>query len=286
MRFVQILLLPLFLIGLAASAQLARAAGTVELELVGDARGAAMSFQDWGKALEKAGVRNVRLRTAEEPGQPRIDIRGTTENPTYIVTGIVLSRNELQLPGARFRRTELGRLAAWLDDLAAHGPAPLREKKGAFGLSADELERVRKDLAAPLRFRTQGTALQDVVRKIADRLRLPLRLEGGEAALGGDKVEDELRQLSCGTALACALRPAGYCLVPGVENGQLGYAAAKSQAGRQVWPVGWEPERSLPETLPALYAFRNVNVQNVAADKVIETIGGELKTPVLMDYVA
>ncbi len=299
MRFQKILLLLLILIGLAVSALPARAAGTAELELVGDARGSAMAFQEWARALGKAGIRNVRIRAAEEPGQPKIDIQGTAESPIYIVTGIVLSRDELQLPGVRFRRSEAGRLAQWLDDLAAHGPADKREKKGAFGLSAAEMEHVRKDLATPVGFRTQGIARQDVVRKIADRLKLPLRLEAGDdhrnhashgaaavPALGDNKVEDQLSGLSCGTALACALRPAGYCLVPRAENGQLGYAAVKSQAGLEVWPVGWEPEKPGREVLPGLYEFRNVNVQNVSAAAALEAIGTALKTPVLVDHVA
>jgi hypothetical protein len=265
----------------------AGAAGTVELELVGDARGSAMVFQEWGRALDKAGIRDVRIRTAEEPGQPRIDVQGTTENPVYVVTGIVLSRDELELPGGRFRRSESGRLAQWLDDLAAHGPAAQREKKGAFGLSAAELDRVRKDLATAVGFRTQGIARQEVVRKIAGQLKLPLRLEAGAAeAFGDDKVEDQLSGLSCGTALACALRPASYCLVPRVENGELGYAAVKAQAGLEVWPVGWEPERPGVEVLPALYEFRNVNVQNVSAATALEAIGKALSTPVLLDHVA
>ena len=191
-----------------------------------------MIFQEWARALGKAGIRNVRLRTAEEPGQPQIDIQGTAENPIYLVTGIVLSRNELQLPGGRFRRSEAGRLAQWLDDLAAHGPAAKREKKGAFGLSAAELDRVRKDLATPVGFRTQGIARQEVVRKIAEPAKAAPATGGrGRGGTGrrqgrGPTPRTELRH-------GPGLRPAAGGLLPRAPRGKRPVGLRRGQvAGR------------------------------------------------------
>jgi hypothetical protein len=42
-----------------------RAAGTVQLELVGD-RSAAPAFQEWSKALGKGGIPDVRIRSGSE----------------------------------------------------------------------------------------------------------------------------------------------------------------------------------------------------------------------------
>ncbi|MEN6458885.1 MAG: hypothetical protein ABFC63_08135 [Thermoguttaceae bacterium] len=260
------------------------AAGTVQLELIGDARGAALAFQDWGRSLERAGIRNVRLETAQEPGRPRLDVQGTPESPVYVVRGIVVSRDEIQLPGVRFRRGETAQLAQWLADLAAHGPVEKREKKGAYGLSAAELDRIRQDLAMSVGFHTQGILLRDMLQKTADRLKLPLHFEAD--AVGDEKVEEQLGTLSCGTALACALRPAGFSLVPRSQDGQLSYAVVKSQADVEGWPVGSQPERSVSELLPALYDFRNVNVQNVSAATLLEAVGKALKTPIVFDRLA
>ena len=92
------------LVGFSASTASAHAAGTVRLELVGDSHSSALAFQEWSQALGRAGIRNVRIRSVKEAGKPAIDTRGTAENPEYVVTGIVLSRNEIELPGRRFRR--------------------------------------------------------------------------------------------------------------------------------------------------------------------------------------
>ena len=132
------------------------AAGEVRLVLVSDAQGTAMTFQDWGQALAGAGIKNIRFRSATSADKVGIEVEGTAEHPLYIVTGKVISRDELELPGVRFKRSEVKRLAQWLDDLAQNGPPDKRPKIVAFGLTAAQFEKVKKDLAVPVGFSTAG----------------------------------------------------------------------------------------------------------------------------------
>ena len=155
------LLLPfLSLITLAALPVPAWAKGTVQLELVGDAQGSAMLFQEWGQTLGQAGIRNVRIRNAQETDKLGIETQGTADSPVYVVTGMIVSRDELLLPGGRFRRSETVRLAQWLKDLAERGPTAGKEEKAAFGLSAAQFQKVRIDLATPVGSTTQGMSRQ------------------------------------------------------------------------------------------------------------------------------
>ena len=104
-----------------------------------------------------------------------------------------------------------------------------------MGLSGGDFGKVRKDLAATVDFSTVGMTRQKAVEKIAGQLKLPLKLDADVArALADDKLEDELSGLSCGTALACVLRPAGYSMAPRAAGGQNVYTVVKSrrQAGR------------------------------------------------------
>jgi hypothetical protein len=277
----------LFLVILLAAAAPARAGGTVELELIGDAHGSALLFQEWSQVLGKAGIRNLRIRVANEGDKPGIDVQGTAENPIYVVIGIVESRDAIVLPGGRYRRGDMARLAQWIKDLAERGPNAKKEEKGAFGLTAAQLDRVRKDLAAPVGFSTQGMTRQKMVEKIADQLKLPLRLDAETAqALADDKVEDELTDLTCGTALACVLRPAGYCLVPRDAGGELACAVVKAERGREAWSVGWPSDKSPRDALPALYEFHNVNLQKVSVATALGAITKLVKVPVLLDHYA
>lgn len=278
------LLVPIGWLGTTVPAQ---ATGTVRLELVGDAQGSAMLFQEWGQALGQAGIKNVTLRAAQEAGKVGIEALGTAENPIYVVTGRVVSRDELLLPPGRFRRGDVGRLAQWLKDLAESGPVAVKEEKAAFGLSVAQFRKVRADLTMSVGTITQGVPRQQVVEKIAARLKLPLRLEPQTLkALGDDKVAEELSGISCGTALACVLRAAGYCLVPRAAGGEISYAVVQGRPDLEVWPVGWTPEKPPNRVLPALFEPHNVNVQDVSAARALAAIGERLKTPVLIDHNA
>ncbi len=257
-------------------------AGQVQLEIAGDNQlGAGMSFQQWGQALTAAGVQNFRLRAAQEGDKPAIEVGGTPQMPFYKVTAVLGGRDELVVPGGRFRRSECKKLAAWLDDLAKRGPPEKREKVSAFGLTASQLQKVNSDLAKAVGFSTKGMTRSEVVSKIAGQLGLSLKIEG-DLADGDEKIEEELSEFSSGTALACILRPIGFCLVPRESGETLSYAVKKAQLDQEIWPVGW-PSESPQKVLPALYEFHNVNVSGVAATKLLEVVGKQIKAPVLFD---
>jgi hypothetical protein len=294
-------LLPsLLLIGLLAVAAPASAGGTVQLTLVGDAQGSALAFQEWSQALGKAGIRNVRIRSGTGDDKPGIVAEGDPSRPVYVVTGIITSRDEIVLPGARFRRGDLARLAAWLKDLAENGPAAGREAKSPLGLTGGDFGKIRKDLAATVDFSTVGMTRQKAVEKIADQLKLPLKLDADIThTLADDKLEDQLTGLSCGTALACVLRPAGYSMAPRAAGGQIVYTVVRSEgkpaesniasvslATLKTWPIGWKSDKSDPAAIPEFYQSRNVNVQNVSAATALDAIGKRIKVPVLFDRKA
>ena len=279
--------LALLLLPLSNAAAFAPPTATVQLELVGDMQGSAMIFQEWAQLLGKAGIRNVRLRTADNVENARIETQGTLDNPTYVVTGIVRSRDELQLPGRQFRRSEMAQLAAWLDDLARRGPNAREEKKAPFGLTPVQFDQTRKDLAPPVAFATQGLTCRQMIERIADRQKLRLKLDAATAeALAEEKISEELIDVSCGTALAYVLRSAGYGMQPRAVDGDLTYVAMKLRADAETWPVGWPSSESPQQTLPALFEFLNVNIQNVSAATALEAIAKRMKTPVLFDYAA
>jgi hypothetical protein len=275
-----------FSVALSLSLQ-ARAAtkGQVELEIAGNTQlGAGMSFQEWQRALAAAGVQNFRLRGGQEGDRPGIETAGTAQMPLYKVTAVLAPGDVLFLPGARFRRSQCKQVAAWLDDLAKRGPPDKREKIAAFGLTASQLDKVNADLGKPVGFTTKGMTRADAVQKITGQLGLSLSIDG-TLTDGDDKIEEELSRLSCGTALACILRPIGFCMVPHESGETLAYTVKKAELDKEVWPVGWPAENG-PKVLPSIYEFHNVNISNVAAERVLSAIGKQLGVPVLYDHNA
>ena len=276
------------IIPLCADAARCEGAGQVRLELVGGGQGTAMVFQDWGQSLAGAGIKNVRFRSATSADKVGIEVESVGDRPLYIVTGQVLSRDEVLLPGGRFKRSEVKRLAAWLDDLAQNGPPDRRPKQVAFGLTAAEFERVKRDLSAPVDFSTVGAARRAAVERIAGKLSIPLRFdENISQAAGDEKVEDELNELSAGTALACLLRGAGLVLVPQAMNKEIRYSVVKAQPSvKESWPAGRRPERPVPQVLPGLFELLPINVQNFPAAAVLDQVSKRVKTPVVCDRAA
>jgi hypothetical protein len=90
--------------------------------------------------------------------------------------------------------------------------------------------------------------------------------------------------VSSGTALAAMLRPAGLVLTPEQPAGQsLGYRISKSAAGRESWPIGWNPQEPARKVLPELFEFLNVEIEEIPLSDALDAIGGRLKVPLLLD---
>ena len=270
-----------------STASSATAAARVQLELVGESNAAALDFQQWARTLDQAGIRNVRFRSSQGAEKVGIETLGSEASRTYVVTGVVRSGQELVLPLGRVRRSDVKRLAKWLDDLAEYGPDGPSQTESAFGLTAKQFERVEQDLAAPVTFSTKGVGRVEVVERLGGRLSTPLRIDrAAAAALGQDQLSTELVGISTGTALAYALRPAGYCLVPQPAGGVVTYNVVRSRPGMQIWPVGFESQQARRDVVPAMFEFHNINVQGVTATVALDAISKILKVPYLVDHNA
>ena len=217
---------------IALAGGVASGAGQVQVDLIGEGQGTAMAFQQWMQTLSQAGIRNVRIRSAESAGKVGIEVRGEGESQIYVVTGVVRSADELLMPSGRFRRGDVARLATWLDELARLGPEDQREPLAAFGLTREQLAEVLKDLSAPVGLATQELTRDEAAAKIGRRLSLPLRIDPSQSRkLAASKVGDDLSALSCGTALAYLLQPVGLGLVPRASDGGIVYVLVEIQPG-------------------------------------------------------
>lgn len=272
--------------GQAGAAGQADAAGKVELVVLGEQQANA-EFHEWIQTLNKAGAARVQIRSPQSQDKLGVEVQGTADRPVYVATGMLLPSGELMLPGARFRRSDVARLTQWIADVAENGPPDHRDAKTAFGLAAAQMEQVRTDLAQPVGFSTVDKTRSEVLQQIAAHLRFPLRADASAVReLASDKVVEELTELSCGTALACVLRPAGYCLAPQRSGRDLSYSVTQARAGLDVWPVGFKPTAPAKDVLPALYEFLTVNIQGVSAARAMDAIGKRLKVPLLIDHNA
>lgn len=281
-----LLFIPLTL--LSATARSVEAAGRVELDLVTEKRVSVTAQQEWLRRLSQAGIADFRIRSGQPTDRVKVENRGSEAAPSYVVTGVITSDDELHVPGARFRSTEMSRLRQWLDDLGQLGPADRRPEKAAFGLNVSQFQQVHEALSRPVMFSTAGVSRGEVLEKIAKQLALPLGINPNSLrAAKEDKLVEELSGVSSGTALAYLVRPLGLCLVPqATASGGLELAIVESRSDMEVWPIGWKSKKPDRDVLPVIHEFFNVNLQGVELPKVLEALSSRLKVPFLLDYNA
>ena len=191
----------------------------------------------------------------------------------------------LHLPGGRFKTTDRAKLRQWLDRLRDGGAEGVTHERSAFGLLPSELQEVTDDLKRPVLSSTQDAAAASVVRQIAGTLGYPLQADAAAGrALKDIRIEDELRGMSAGTALAAVLRPAGLGLVPERPGrGTLQYRIAKVGRGTTAWPVGWEPRQPTTKLLPKLYEFLNVEITGIPVSEALTAVAARIEAPMLFD---
>ncbi len=266
----------------------ASAAGRVELEIVTAPEFSSLEAQNWHRLFEELKV-GVRIRGSRSTDTVGIVTAGTKTAPVYRVTGMLNGRNELVLPGGKFTLRDGGKIAAYLKDLQAGGP-PSTRKTTAFGLTPEQFDALRKDLARPVRFDTKGKARADVLEKIAADLNHEMALQGGarDALKEAGEMIENLEGVSYGTAVACLLRPAGLGLMPRTLGG--GKVRLEVRAGlteKDAWPIGLSAEDQRRKLLPGLFEFLDVEVpKGTPMMDALGAISSKIGAPILLDHNA
>jgi hypothetical protein len=277
------LFLPIALAVACTAAAPAADAPRVSLEI--SARGglSPTAAQEWHQALSKLGFAAIRIQS-DNGGEMGVSEEGTAKAPAYRVTGILAADGRLYLPGGTFGLRDNGKLRKWLDELQASGAEGVTQSRSAFGLLPSQLQAVNDDLKRPVSFATKGTTAAAAVQQIAKGLKNRLAFDVGAARdLAEVKIDDELQNLSSGTALAAILRPAGLVLVPTAKGAAFEYRVGKPRTGEAVWPVGWPPKGRVSDTLPGLFEMLNVEIQEIPVSEALEAIEGRLEVPFVYD---
>ncbi len=268
-------------------ATLCPAAPTVELELITEPDFPLGGQQRWLEALSKVGVDGIRIREGKSGDEGGITNDGTEAAPRYRVFGVLTSRNQLRFPGVTFSIGDIGGMKDWFAKLKADGTEGLFAAKGAFGLTGKQLLEVHEALSPGVGFSTKGEPAADVVARIVRSIELDVKTHpSAKTGLeSGDKVASELNGLSRGTALAAVLRPLGLVLVPvRPSGGTTTLWITDARTAKEIWPVGWPPEKSPAETFPKLFDFRPVDIQDFPLSDALAAIEQALESPILYDH--
>ncbi len=261
----------------------------VSLELLTEPGFRMTRTQRWIGFLTDVGFAPVRIRGARPGEEAKITRMGTDNAPRYRVRGLLNSRGMLHVPGATIRYGQRRELTAWLAKLRHGGKEAATSPTGVFGLTAKQLLHVHDALAAPVAQTTRGTRINVQIQQIASSLGAELLLDtkARSALRSPETVSDELRGVSCGTALVALLRPLGLELVPTTpEQGKLRLKVLPTGIEKDQWPLGWKPKKPTGQIAPALLKFVPVEIADTPLTEALDAIHKRLNIPILIDHNA
>jgi hypothetical protein len=265
-------------------------AGQIEMVLATSPGFPAMSTGDWYRMLVSLGVNDLQIRQATGTDKPQIESSGNASDPDYKVTGVLTSRNELILPGGKFSARDSGGLRIWLDKLRNEGAA---RAQGAprlpFGFTVAQLQQVQADLRRPVDISTLGVQPRVLLERLGAQLTLPLVAQSdvADSLAEGSPLTMELKGVSAGTALSCALRARGLALAPRTNpKRQPEYVVMRASENLEAWPVGWPPKKPERDLLPGLFELVNVELEDIPLSQLLDVLGDRLKVPLLFDQAA
>jgi hypothetical protein len=264
--------------------------------------------------LTQLGIENVRIRGAKPGDTPKVSNHGTAERPSFEVFGLITARDQLQLKGGTFSRSDRAGIKDYFDRLAADGAEALTASRGMFGMTAKDIEAMFADFAQPINFETKGKPLPAVIAQLQSKFaaKVDVAADADRAVREAKPLADELKGVSAGTALAMMLRASGLVLRPEKPRGQaiiyyveaagsaastttgaptvvtvLSEHAGKTDDAKMVyWPIGWEPHNSPGEAAPSLFEMLNAEIDGYSLAEALAAIGPRLKVPIFVDHAA
>jgi len=263
----------------------ASAQGRVELELITEPRVPVNSQQTWMRTLSDVGFDRVQIRNRRINDEAGIEVAGSDERPTYRVVGVLTARNAILLPGANFTQRDLGGMRDWVSNLKQHGPPRPGGQKAEFGLSVDDFESVREDLAGQVNFTTAPADPAEAITAISRNLKgqVVIAPAAKRAIVASGKVRDELQGLSYGTSLAAILRPAGCAMQPRRQAGRVIYFVTNEPEGH-IWPIGWPSQIADGRLLPNLLKREQLQDIEIPLAIGIAELQDRIDAPFLLDH--
>ncbi|MGE5194863.1 MAG: hypothetical protein ACM3U2_20415, partial [Deltaproteobacteria bacterium] len=158
---------------------------TMELLTIGD--GTALKAREWMETLGKMDV-TLTIR----PGRPTEKIEVTERKAggtlrTVTVRGMLDNKGQLIFPEKTFTQGDVGKLAAWLDELRTYGAQGNPEGRPAWGLTKEQFGVIHTTLKKPLDFEPRDLELNKVLEKLTLPAEVPLRFSTAAARVLKDR---------------------------------------------------------------------------------------------------
>ncbi|MBI1345398.1 hypothetical protein GC163_03835 [bacterium] len=262
----------------------------INVELLAGADGGALHSQAWAKLFEDWDVSLV-VRRGLVDDKPDLSEKtvGTLRYVTLV--GKLDRTGQVEFPNRKYTRAQQRELKEWIDELRTYGIQGTPEGKPLWGLSKPQFEDVFQAISTPLTVPVEGLTLPEAIEKLELPAKYPLRwtteAEAPFRKLGANStVRQEVAGFSRATALAILLNDRGFGFRPGrTPQGTLELVVQPiADDPLEQWPVGWPPQRQVPQLVPGMFVMTNIEFEKAPASEILEIAAGLSETPIFVDF--
>lgn len=262
---------------------------TITAELVTGSSGNGLKARQWAEIFSKLDV-VVTVRSGRSDDKLGVSERKAGGSLRVIsIVGAIDSQGRLILPDQIFTENDSDKLTHWIDDLRTYGAQGDPHGRPVWGLTKEQFGVIYAALKRPLTSEPKDMELTKAVALFELPKDQPLKFSPEAARLlkaQGERTvgSQQLQGISQGTALAVLLAEHGLGFRPRrLPDGAIELTVVPLGEKGDVWPVGWPRERELPETAPALFEFKTIDLADEPLDEVLEAVAPAIKLPILVD---
>lgn len=260
----------------------------VVMELLTGNEGVGLAAQKWSELLPRLNVGvTIRRGLAEEELETSQEVVGRNLRRVKVV-GRLERDGTLVFVDRQFKANEADKLAVWVRELTAWGAQGATEGQPMWGLSKEQFgplyNALQQELMTDVRGQPLLTALEawklETIGAVEYSAAAKTVLNRSPAPV----VVQMLKGLSRGTALAIVLAEVDLGFAPKrMADGTIRLEIVTRATRKDVWPVGWPPDRAVNQIAPNYFKFTEINIDQLPYQDVVETAGELMGTPVFVD---
>ena len=241
--------------------------------------------QEWGRAFQELGY-SVRFRAPRAGEAPRVeDLDGDDFLATRVVAAMAAD-GSIRIGKQKFDIESTKLLTQALDEIKRHGAKGPPDSNPTWGLTNEQFQEVTHLLGVPVEnpVELQSSILAIESMGLPDHMRMKFT-DAARQQAAANRPESapetlELQGMTKGSAIAIVLAQYGLGFRPKyVAPGQYDIEIDCGDESNNLWPIGWKPEQSFSEILPAYFRAIPLDVEDVEVDALVSAIAVKIEVP-------
>jgi hypothetical protein len=244
-----------------------------------------INAQEWGRVFQQLGY-SVKFREPRGGESPRIEDQDRDDILSTRVVAAMTAEGSIRIGTQKFDTETTQPLIQALEEIRKHGANGPPDSSPTWGLTDDQFKEVVQLLATPVE---NPVELQSSVLAI-ESIGLPASMkmkftdaareqtQGKRTSSALEKIE--LQGFTKGSAIAIVLSQYGLGFRPRyIAPGRFDIEIDRGDESSNMWPVGWKPEQSFSEILPAYFRAIPLDVEDVNINALVGAISEKIVVP-------